>query len=65
MFKRAVMYAESLAIIVAVSVAVHYLSGLDWPWAIVIGAATSVVLRRLIHSGTLARLRNRPLAGDR
>jgi hypothetical protein len=59
------MYAGSVAIIVAVSVAVHYPGGLDWPWAIVIGAATSVVMRRLIHSGTLARLRNRPLPGGR
>ena len=64
-FKRALMYAESVAIIVALSVAVHYLGGLDWPRAIVIGAATSVVLRWLIHSGTLARLRNRPLPGGR
>ena len=65
MFKRALMYAESVAIIVAVSVAVHYLGGLDWPWATVIGAATSVVLRWLVHGGTLARLRKRPLAGGR
>ena len=65
MFKRALMYAESVVIIVAVSVAVHYFGGFDWPWASVIGATTSVVLRWLIHSGTLARLRNRPLAGGR
>jgi hypothetical protein len=29
----------------------------------VIGAATSIVLRQLIHGGTVARLRKRPLAG--
>ena len=63
MFKRALMYAESVAIIVAVSVPVHYFGGLDWPRAIVVGAATSVVLRWLIHGGTLARLRKRPLPG--
>jgi hypothetical protein len=65
MLKRALMYAESLAVILAVSVPVHYLGGLDWPWAIVIGAATSIVLRWLIHGGTLARLRKRPLPGGR
>ena len=65
MFKRALVYAESVAIIVAVSVPVHYLGGLDWPWAIVVGAATSVVLRGLVHGGTLARLRKRPLPGGR
>ena len=65
MFKRALMYAESVAVILAVSVPVHYLGGLDWPWAIVIGGATSVVLRWLVHGGTLARLRKRPLLGGR
>lgn len=63
MFKRALMYAEALAVVLAVSVPVHYLGGLDWPWAIVTGAATSIVLRWLIHGGTLARLRKRPLPG--
>jgi hypothetical protein len=61
--KKAFIYLETVAVIVAVSVPVHYFGGLDWPWAIVIGAATSVVLRWLIHGGTLARLRKRPLIG--
>jgi hypothetical protein len=64
-FKRALVNAESVAIIFAVSAPVHYLGGLDWPWAIVIGAATSVVLRWLVHGGTLARSRKRPLPGGR
>ena len=64
-FKRALMYAASVAIIVAVSVPVHYFGGLDWPWAIVVGAATSVMLHWLTHGGTLARLRKRPLPGAR
>jgi predicted aconitase with swiveling domain len=61
--KTALIYGEAVAVIVVVSVPIHYLGGLDWPWAIVIGAATSVVLRWLIHGGILARLRKRPLIG--
>ena len=41
MSRKAFIYLETVAFIVAVSVLVHYLGGLDWPWAIVIGAATS------------------------
>jgi hypothetical protein len=63
--KKAFMYAEAIAAIVAVSVPVHYLGGLDWPWAIVIGAATSVVLRWLVHGGMLERSRKQPLPGGR
>lgn len=62
---KALIYAEAVAVIVAVSVPVHYFGGFDWPWAIVIGAATSIALRSLIHGGTLARLRKRPLPGGR
>ena len=65
MSKTAFIYAEAVAFTVAVSVFVHYLGGLDWPWAIVIGAVTSIVLRWLIHGGTVARLRKRPLTGGR
>jgi hypothetical protein len=63
--KTAFNYAETVAFIVAVSGLVHYLGGLDWPRAIVIGAVTSIVLRWLIHGGTVARLRKRPLPGGR
>ena len=65
MSKTALIYAEAVAVIVAVSVPVHYVGSLEWPWAIVIGAATSIVLRWLIHGGTVARLRKRPLTGGR
>lgn len=65
MSKKAVVYAETLAVIVVVSVPVHYFGGLDWPWAFVIGAATSIVVRWLVHGATLARLRKRPLPGGR
>jgi hypothetical protein len=65
MSRKAFMYFEAVAVIVAVAVPVHYLGGLDWPWASAIGAAASVVVRWLIHGGALARLRKRPLPGGR
>ena len=65
MSKKAFIYLETVAVIVAVSVPVYYLGGLDWPWAIVIGAVTSIVLRWLIHGGVAACLRKQPLAGGR
>ena len=65
MSKKAFIYAEAVAVIIAVSVPVQYFGGLDWPWAIAIGGATSVVVRWLIHGGALARLRKRPLPGGR
>ena len=65
MSTKALIYVETVAVIVAVSVPVYYVGGLDWPWAIVIGAVTSIVLPWLIHGGTLARLRKRPLPGGR
>ena len=48
MLKTMLTYAENVIVIVAVGVSVHYLGGLDWPWAIVIGAAVSVALRWLL-----------------
>jgi hypothetical protein len=54
---------ENVIVIVAVGVSAHYLAGLDWPWAILIGGAVSVALRWLVRSGTLARLRKPPLTG--
>jgi len=65
MTKTARINAEAVAVIAAVSVPVHYLGGLAWAWAIVTGAATSIVLRWLIHGGNLARTRKRPLTGRR
>lgn len=60
MFKSAFTHAESVAVIVVVSIPVHYVGGLDWPWAVVMGGAASVVVRWLIHGGTLKHLRRRP-----
>ena len=65
MAKTALSYVERVLLIVAVGVPVHYLGGLDWPWAIVIGAAASIALGWLIHSGTVARGRKPPVAGGR
>ena len=41
MLKTMLTYVENVTVIVAVGVSVHYLAGLDWPWAILIGAAVS------------------------
>jgi membrane protein implicated in regulation of membrane protease activity len=42
-------YAETLVILAAVAAAVHYLVGLDWPWAIVAGAVVSVAARAVLN----------------
>lgn len=65
MSTKALIYIERVVVIVGVSLLVHYLGGLDWPWAALIGALTSMVLSWLIRSGAVARLRNRPLTGGR
>jgi membrane protein implicated in regulation of membrane protease activity len=65
MSKTALINAEAFAVIVAVSIPVHYLGGFAWAWAIVTSAVTSIVLRWLIHGGTFARMRKRPLTGGR
>ena len=49
MSKTATIYAETVAILIAVTAAVHYLAALDWPWAILTAAALSVLLRKLLH----------------
>ena len=48
MFKKTALYAQTLVLLIAVAVVVHYLTGLDWPWAIVAGAAVSLAARALI-----------------
>jgi hypothetical protein len=63
--KTALTYAETLVFVVAVSVPAHYLAGLDWPWAIVIGAAVSIALRRLIHSWKGVRRGKPRMSGGR
>jgi hypothetical protein len=57
--------AQSILVIVAIAVPVHFLGGLEWPWAIVIGAAGSIALGRVIRGGTVARRRKPPVAGTR
>jgi hypothetical protein len=49
MFKSSLRYIETALITAAVGIPVHYPAGLDWPWAIAIGLAASIVLRALIH----------------
>jgi cell division protein FtsW (lipid II flippase) len=49
MLKSSLRYIETALFTAAVSVPVHYLAGLDWPWVIAIGLAASIVLRALIH----------------
>jgi len=61
--KTVLTYVENVIVTAAVGVSVHYLGGLDWPWAILIGAAASVALRWLLHSGVVARVRKPPLTG--
>jgi hypothetical protein len=53
---RPAIYAETLAILAAVALAVHVLAGVDWPWAVVAGAMVSVLVRRVIHRKPAARL---------
>jgi NhaP-type Na+/H+ or K+/H+ antiporter len=61
--KTMLTYVENVIVIVAVGVSVHYLAGLDWPWAILIGAAVSVALRWLLRSVGVTRVRKPPLTG--
>ena len=63
MLNTMLTYVANVIVIVAVGVSVHYLGGLDWPWAILIGAAVLVALRWLLPSVRAARERKPPLAG--
>ncbi len=63
MLKTMLTYVENLTVIVAVGVSVHYLVGLDWPWAISIGAAVFIALRWLLRTVGAARARKPPLTG--
>lgn len=53
--KAATLYAETLAVLAAVAVGIHFLAGVDWPWSIVAGAGVSIVLRAVLHGKTPAR----------
>lgn len=54
---------ENVIVIAAVGASLHYLAGLDWPWAVLVGAGVSLALRRLLRSRTLMRPRKPPLSG--
>ena len=41
---------ENVIVIAAVGASLHYLAGLDWPWAVLVGAGVSLALRRLLRS---------------
>jgi hypothetical protein len=50
--------------IVVIGVGGHYLAGVEWPLAVGIGAAASIVLRRLIHGEAARRIfGNRAVTG--
>jgi hypothetical protein len=42
---KTAMYAATLTVLAATALVGHYLTGLDWPWAIVAGAAVSLAVR--------------------
>jgi hypothetical protein len=49
-----------VALIAVVAIPVHFLGEVDWPWAIGIGAAASIVLRSAIHRAALRDFEKRP-----
>ena len=49
MAKTALNSAETVLVIGVVAVPVHYFAGLEWPWAIAVGAAASIALRWLVN----------------
>lgn len=64
MSTTALTYAEIAVLTVAVGVAVRYLAGVDWPLGVGVGAAASIVLRRLIHGEAARRIvGNRAVTG--
>jgi hypothetical protein len=54
----------TVVVIAAVGLSVHYLAGLDWPWAIAVGAAVSIALRLLVPRAHLARGTKPPSIGE-
>ena len=50
MSKATTIYAQTLVILAVTAVVAHYLAGLDWPWALVAGAALSILARALIKA---------------
>lgn len=62
MLKTVLTYLEVVALIAVVAIPVHFVGEVDWPWAIGIGAAASIVLRWVIHRAALGNRRKRPMA---
>jgi len=56
MARNALLYAETIVLMLAVGVPVHFLGGLDWPWALAIGAGAAIVVCATIHGRTATRL---------
>ena len=64
MLKSIAAYAQAVALIAVVAVPLHFLAGLDWPWAVVAGGLAAIVLRPLIRRARIAS-DGRPIAGSR
>ena len=63
MLNTMLTYVANVIVIVVVGVSFHYLGGLDWPWATLIGAAVLLALRWLLRSVGAVRERKPPLTG--
>jgi len=50
-----IIYAQTITILVAVTLVVHFGGGVDWPWAVATGAAASILLRTILPKRTPAR----------
>ena len=49
MHNRVLLYAETAVVTVLVCLPVHYLAGLDWPWAIALGLVASMAVRAAVR----------------
>ena len=63
MLETMLSFVENVIVIVVVGVSLHYLGGLDWPWAVLIGGGVLVALRWFLRSGVVARVRKPPVTG--
>ena len=50
--RQPLLFVETVVVLATVAVVVHLAASVDWPWAVVAGAAVTVVLRALIHPKT-------------
>ena len=63
MLNTMLTFVANAIVIVVVGVSFHYLGGLDWPWATLIGAAVLLALRWLLRTVGAVRERKPPLIG--